>query len=533
MARSTNKARDRDTAAASGRYTIAVALVAAAGGLMFGYDIGVIADVLTDVGQQFDLGDFGKGWVASIVLIGSLIGALCAGRLADRYGRRWTNFVGGILFMVGSVGCALLDNLALFFVARFLMGLGVGFASVAGPLYIAEVSAPWNRGAMVSLYQLAITIGIFLAFIAGMFLEPLGYWRIDFALGALTGLGLAVGMIVMPPSPRWLAGRGRGAEAKRVLARTLGSEEAAAEEYKAISERLAEEHGMTLLKALRSGPVVYRALILAVGLALLQQLSGMNALMYYAPEIFQEVGLGSTSSKFAATTGLGFINVAATFIAIWLVDRVGRKPILVVGAGMMCVAELLLGGAALFAVPGGAPSAPIPVPAAVGHAHAAASSATARYIIDRSEGTAAKPAAESTAKPAADATAEPTTSLSLMGLVAVIMTVLAVIAFAFSLGPIVWLIISEIFPAGVRSPCVGLATAANWLGNWLIAMMSLWMIHNLGVSTLFWIFAGFNLFTVFFVCFRMPETKGVELEQIEKFFQSPSQKATAKPKGTR
>ena len=525
MANSLREQKVQKTAALSGRYTVAVAMVAAAGGLMFGYDIGVIADVLTDVGKEFDLGDLGKGWVASIVLIGSLVGALCAGRLADRFGRRWTNFYGGLFFVAGSLGCALLDNLTLFFVARFFMGLGVGLASVAGPLYIAEVSAPWNRGAMVSLYQLAITVGIFLAFIAGMFLEPMGYWRVDFAIGALAGLVLSLGMLVMPPSPRWLAGRGRSTEAKRVLERTLGSAQAAEDEYKAITERLDEERGVTLLKALRSGPIIIRALILAVGLALLQQLSGMNALMYYAPEIFESVGLDSGQSKLAATTGLGFVNVAATFIAIWLVDRVGRKPILISGAILMAFAELVLGGAAWFTEPG-ASQPPVRVPHAVGHAHAGAGAANARYVVQAHHHGDGQKAASDTSEEQAGALE----SLSFAGIVAVVATVLAVIAFAFSLGPIVWLIISEIFPAGVRSPCVGVATAANWLGNWLIAMLSLWMIHNLGTSVLFWIFAGFNVFTVFFVVFRMPETKGVELEKIESFFRS-SRAARAKNSG--
>ena len=459
--------QSQDIAARSGNYTIAVALVAGLGGLMFGYDIGVIADAKDGIRKVLGLGEVQVEVVVSSVLAGSFLGALLAGRLCDKIGRRWTNVWGGALFAIGCLGCCFAQDFAMIVVARILMGMGVGFSSVAGPLYIAEISAPWSRGAMVSIYQLAITVGIFLAFLVGLYFTPRGLWRASFGTGSVLGLGLIIGMLAMPPSPRWLVGKGRTKTALGVLKRTMGSAQGAESELKAIQDRVKQETGMKLLQALRSSPAVRLALILAIGLAFLQQASGINAIFYYAPEILVEIGLGE--SKLTLTAALGLINVLATFIAIWLVDRVGRRPLLVVGTALMLVAQLVIGVAA-FWLPesAAAPAQGAPVPAA--------------------------------------------------GIIILISIFVAIIAFAFSLGPLVWLVISEIFPAGVRSACVGIATSANWVGNFLIAQGSLSILNHLGTTVAFWIFAGFNAFTVFFVLWRMPETKGVELEEIENFF---------------
>ena len=291
----------------SSRYTIAIAMVAGLGGLMFGYDIGVIADAKIGVAKAFSLSTGEIATVVSAVTAGSFLGALIAGRLCDAIGRRWTNVWGGICFIIGCLGCAMSMDLTMIVAFRVVMGIGVGFSSVAGPLYIAEVSTPWSRGAMVSLYQLAITIGIFVAFVVGLFLDPDTQWRISFGIGALLGGSLIAGMLVMPPSPRWLVGRGRFDVALGVLQRTLGSDKEAARELKAIKERVAEESGASFWAALKGSHAVRLALILAVGLALLQQASGINAIFYYAPEILEDVGLGER--KLLLTAALGLVNV--------------------------------------------------------------------------------------------------------------------------------------------------------------------------------------------------------------------------------
>ena len=442
------------------RYTIAIAMVAGLGGLMFGYDIGVIADAKMGIRKSFGLVDIEVATVVSSVLAGSFLGALVAGRLCDAIGRRWTNVWGGICFIVGCLGCALSVDLAMIVAFRVVMGIGVGFSSVGGPLYIAEVSTPWSRGAMVSLYQLAITVGILVAFLVGLAV-PEDLWRISFALGALLGASLIAGMLVMPPSPRWLVSRGRYEVARGVLQRTLGSDAEADKELTAIKQRVTEESGESFWSALKGSHAVRMALILAIGLAFLQQASGINAIFYYAPEILKEVGLGDRGKEL--TAALGLINVLATFIAIWLVDRVGRRPLLIGGTALMMVSQVVIG-------------------------------VTGTWFLTN-EGTGS----------------------SVGGIVILVAMCVAIIAFAFSLGPLVWLAISEIFPAGVRSACVGVATSFNWIGNYVIAESALAAVE-FSPSLAFWIFAACNAFTILFVYFRMPETKGVPLEDIEAFF---------------
>ena len=258
-----------------------------------------------------------------------------------------------------------------------------------------------------------------------------------------------------------LIGRGRYDAAFGVLQRTLGSEQEARKELDAIKQRVVEESGESFWSTLKGSHAVRMALILAIGLAFLQQASGINAIFYYAPEILKEVGLGGYGREL--TAALGLINVLATFIAIWLVDRVGRRPLLLGGTALMMASQVVIGvTGTLFLVEGGSgPSA--------------------------------------------------------AGIVILISLCIAIIAFAFSLGPLVWLAISEIFPAGVRSACVGVATSFNWIGNYVIAQGTLGAVEY-SPSLAFWIFAACNALTIAFVYFRMPETKGVPLEDIEKFF---------------
>jgi len=471
MAASGPEGQETDLQSRSGSYTVAVALVAAVGGLMFGYDIGVIADAQKGIKAAFDLGTFRLEVVVASVLAGSFVGAIVAGRLSDRIGRRWTNVWGGALFAVGCLGCALAVDFWMITAFRVCMGLGVGFSSVAGPLYIAEIAAPWSRGAMVSLYQLAITLGILLAFLIGLVMAEA--WRWHFGIGSLMGGGLVIGMLAMPPSPRWLVSKGRTALALGVLRRTTGSVDAAESELKAIEVRVREEAGERLLPTLKSNVAVRRALILAVGLALLQQFSGINAIMFYGPSILEEIGLGGR--ELLLTASIGLINVLATFIAIWFVDRLGRRVLLLSGTFLMMLAQVGIGVFAFW------------IPAA------------------------------------GSGGADPVTGASGPGIGALILIFVAIIAFAFSLGPLVWLVISEIFPAGVRSACVGIATAANWTGAFLVALFTLTVLENnsLGTTTVFWLFAGSNVIALVFILTKLPETKGVELERIEEFFSDP------------
>ena len=483
MPTQSNISKPKEVATRSAQYTVAVALVAGLGGVMFGYDIGVIADAKVGMEKAFGLKEGVDGdltiieTIVSSVLVGSFLGALMAGRLCDKIGRRWSNVWGGAFFIVGCLGCALSVNPWMMIGFRVVMGLGVGFSSVAGPLYIAEIAAPWSRGAMVSVYQLAITVGIFLAMLLGIWLTPRDLWRLAFGLGAVLGGGLILGMLAMPPSPRWLVGKGRETIALGVLKRTMGSIPAAEEELEAIKKKVEEERGTRFWSALTSGRSLKVALVLAIGLAFLQQASGINAIFYYAPEIISDIGMGD--SKFTLTAALSLVNVLATFIAIFLVDRMGRRPLLIAGTALMMCSQIVVGVASQW----------LPDPSA-----------------------------------AAAGAAEGPTSIS--GIIMLIAIFFSVVAFACSLGPLVWLVISEIFPAGVRSVCVGVATSVNWIGNFFIAQEALTLVKiNPGLA--FWIFAGFNLITIAFVWWLMPETKGVELEKIEDFFKGKNPEAPA------
>lgn len=444
------------------RYTIAITTITALGGLMFGYDIGVIADAKLSIQEEFGLGNVAIETVVSSVLVGSFLGALLAGRLCERIGRRQTNIFGGIVFALGCGGCALSIDFSMIVVFRVLMGIGVGFSSVAGPLYIAEIAGPGTRGAMVSIYQLAITIGIFVAFLLGLVLTPDGLWRLAFGIGSIMGGALVLGMLFMPRSPRWLFGQGRRDEARSVLVRTLGDPVEVDREFKDLSRRLEGERTLGLVEAIRSKPAVRLALVVAVGLAFLQQASGINAILYYAPEILESVGLGERKLTFTAV--IGFVNMAATFIAIGLVDRVGRRPLLMVGAGTMMLAQVVIAVTSLMAPEGASGLGP-------------------------------------------------------SSIVILSMTGLAVVAFAFSLGPLVWLAISELFPVSSRGACVGLASSINWIANFAVAQGALSLL-DWSPAAAFGTFAAFNLATILFVAWRMPETRGVPLDEIEREFEA-------------
>ena len=433
-------------------FVIAVAAVAAVSGLLFGFDIAVINGALVLMRAEFQLSAQGTEIAAGSLLVGCVFGAAAAGWLTDRFGRRRVIGLAALLFGLSSVAAALPHDLTQFVIARLIGGLGIGTASVLAPIYIAEVAPAAVRGRLVSFNQLAIVIGILIAYFVNWGLASFGEagWRYMFAVALIPSVALAVALIWTPESPRWLAGRGRDAQALGVLRRTLGDEGATAE-LAAIRTTMAEETGTT---ADLFGKLYRPRILLAVALAILQQFSGVNAVLFYGSVILKDsLGL-SDSDAIGANVLLGVVNLAATLIALPLVDRIGRKPLLLFSAGTMAVCQLVLGWAFL----------------------------------------AAKP----------DATI----------VVAAMLT--GVAAFAVGLGPCYWVLVSEIFPSRLRGRAMSIATVALWLASLLLTVTFLTLTGAIGAAGTFWLYAAMCGLIVLIVLRYVPETKGRTLEDIER-----------------
>lgn len=433
-------------------YVLLVASVAALGGLLFGYDTGVISGAILFITKDFDLPTRLQEFTISVVLIGCIAGAAAAGWMADRIGRRWTLFVAGVVFFCGAIVSALAPNESALLFGRLVVGIGIGFSSVVAPLYISEVAPANVRGALVSLYQFAITVGILSAYIVDYALAGAGQWRWMLGLAVIPSAILMGGMFGMPESPRYLFKTGDEARARDELRRIYEDPAGAAREERSIAESMhAKTTGFEAFKA----PAVRLALFIGISLAVLQQVTGINTVIYYGPRIFQMAGIGSASGSILAQTIVGTVNCLMTLVAIFFVDRIGRKPLLYAGLTGMFLALAAL--ALAFAQP-----------------HLSGSLAT----------------------------------------IALWSTAIYVGCFAFSLGPIVWLLISEIFPLPARALGMSLSTLANWVGNFLVSQFFLTMVERIGTPATFWIYAALCIVTILFVRSMVPETKQELLEQI-------------------
>lgn len=438
----------------SSTYVYLAAVFAAVGGLLFGYDTGVISGALIFIRQQFTLSTFHQEVVVSVVLVGAAVASLSGGKLADRFGRRRTLLATAVIFIAGALLCALAESVFLLVIGRVVVGIGIGLASSTVPVYISEVSPARARGWQVSLFQLAITVGILAAYLVDYAFAASEGWRWMFGLAVVPGLLLGIGMLFMPETPRWLAERGQNELARKVLRKIRGNPDVSAE-MKEIEETLvaAEERGRwsDLLS-----PAVRPALIIGVGLAIFQQVTGINTVIYYAPTIIQSAGIPSASGAILATAGIGLVNVAMTIVAMWLLDRMGRRPLLLIGIAGMVVTLGALGW--LFRSP------------------------------QHGGGTA---------------------------MLAVILLMAYVASFAISLGPIFWLLISEIYPLKIRGLAEGTAAGVNWTFNFLVSLTFLSLVQAIGASYSFWLYGLLAVGSWFMSYFFVPETKGRTLEEIE------------------
>jgi len=440
---------------------ILIAAIAALGGLLFGYDTGVISGAELFFTKDFHLSPGGEELAVSGVLIGAIVGAAFAGQLADALGRRLTLIILATIFAAGAILTALAPNVTIFVIFRILIGFGIGAAAVVAPMFIAEMAPPAIRGALVSFDQLAITVGILVAYLVDLAFAAAGLgWRPMFAVAVVPSALLAIGMFFLSDTPRWLASRGRWDEAQRALARVIGPAEAE-KELHGIRTSLQKEEAIPWIVRVREllRPGVRWALIVGVGLAVLQQFVGINTVIYYAPTIFEIAGFKTASTAILATTVVGVVNVLSTVIAIFLVDRLGRRALLLIGAAGMMVTL-----------------------AAIGFVFAIGPSKAAYFIL--------------------------------------VCVLLYIVSFAISMGPVFWLMSSEIFPNRLRGTGASLSTVANWSANLLVSITFLSLLHAAGNAVTFWIYAFLALLTLLFVWFIVPETKGKTLEQIELYWRS-------------
>jgi sugar porter (SP) family MFS transporter len=435
------------------RFVYIVASIAALGGLLFGFDTGVISGALLFIRQDFHLNAFTEGFIVSALLLGAMVGAGVSGALSDRLGRRTIILVAAVIFAVGAIGAALSPSVETLIAFRFVLGLGVGTASALVPSYISE-SAPTDvRGSLSSLFQLAITLGILVAYLVNAVFAPLGDWRWPLGLAFVPALVLFVGMYLMPETPRWLVSKGREEEARRVLGRTRTDEEIEGEiqEIHRVEEEAKEQAGYRELLA----PWVRPVLVAGIGLAIFQQFVGINTVIYYAPTIIESTGLANVASVLA-TVGIGVVNVLMTVVAILLIDRIGRKPLLFVGLAGMVVSLAIIGGAFL----------------------------------------------------------DPNLA-GILSWVTLAGLMLYVASFAVSFGPLLWVMLPEVFPLKVRGAGTGMSALGNWGANFVVSQAFLPLVALIGTTTVFWIFAGVCVAAAIFVYFLVPETRGRSLEQIE------------------
>ena len=448
------------------KWVLMVGLVTFFAGLLFGYDQGVIAGALAGVKDSFNVSTFASEVITSWVTLGALVAALVAGIAADRYGRRPMLLVAGLLFIAGAVIQGVAQGAEVLVVGRLITGFGIGFASVVAPLYAAEMAPPRIRGRIVSTYQLAITFGIFCAYLISDLLQS-SEWRTMFLVAAVPGVLLIITTMLIPESSRWYVKVGRGADARRSLEKVTEPSEVD-QALSTVQAEVADEtaDGEAGWAEVFS-PRMRKALIVGIGLAIFQQITGINAIIYYADKIFESAGITSTAAQTKATLYcVGLTNVLATFVAVAYIDRFGRRPLLFMGLIGMFVS--------LCAV-------------AMGFA--------------------------------TQSTVDPGAGTSIVGIITMVGLVVFIASFAFSLGPVVWTIISEIYPGRVRGRAVSLATAFNWGAAFLVAQFFLTLTDGIGEAATFFLFAAMCVLAFIFVWRYVPETRGRSLEEIQEMWE--------------
>jgi sugar porter (SP) family MFS transporter len=425
-----------------------IGMVGAMSGLLIGYNTAVIAPALEFIAQDFGLSPLMQGVAVSSVLLGGFVGAIVAGGLIPRTGERPMLFITAFLFIVGSIASAYSDSIVPWLLWRTVTGFGVGTATMVGPLYASETAPPRMRGALVSTVQLSITLGILASYLAGAAWTPGRAWQPMLLVGAAPGLVLLLVVFAVPESPRWYLSRGRAADAERANRRLGGGkgEPLAAPELVAAKTRWHDLfRGRNLM-----------VLVLATGLFAFANLSGIDAILYYAPVIFAQVGFGGTYGPILATVGIGTVNVVATVIAMALIDRLGRRPLLIGGLIPMAASLLVLAIA---------------------------------LAVGRGE--------------------------EWSNAIAVSCLAIFVLAFGVSLGPLPYVLMSELFPLALRGAGMGIASATAWGVNVVVSLTFPVLVEEFGIALVFGFYGAISIAALVFVFALAPETRGRSLELIE------------------
>lgn len=438
------------------RLVYLVTAVTAIGGFLFGYDTGVISGALLFIEKDFSLSPFVEGVVVSSILVGAFAGAMAGGPFSDRYGRRRSILLLAAVFAVGSLLAAFAGSVPMLVGARVILGIAVGGASVLVPIYIAEAAPPHLRGRLVSVNQLLLTVGILGAYLTNALFDYDGGWRWMFALGLVPAAVLAAGMLPLPETPRWLVEHGQRDLALRVLGRLR--DEGTARRELADIERMGEDADRSRLRDLVQ-PWVRPALIAGIGVSVLGQASGINTVIYYAPKILKAAGLGS-SSAILATVGIGAVNVLMTLVGMALIDRSGRRRLLMIGFAVMAVCLVVLG-----VVLGG-------------------------------------------------------TISGATGWIAIVCLLVYIAAFAISVGVVVFVLPSEVYPLAVRGAAMSATLMCNWAMNFLVSLTFLSLLNGLGSSFTFGLYAVVCVLGFLYAVKLVPETKNRSLEEIEQWLRS-------------
>lgn len=441
-----------------------IAVVAATGGLLFGFDTGVISGALPFLKEYWKLSDDSVEWITTTVLIGAVIGAITSGKLSDYLGRKNMIIINAIIFAIGAAGCTYTNSIGLLIVMRIVIGIAIGITSYVVPMYIAEISPARHRGSLVTLNQLMITIGILVSYITDYWLSndsDTESWRWMFLVGLFPAIVLLIGMFFLPETPRWLISKNRWEEGKKVLIKVEDTDLVESTLLDLQRDvQLASQHKASIKEVFQ--PWLRPALIITVGIFFFQQFSGVNTIIYYSPIIFQMAGIVSNTASILPAIVIGSVNVIACFVSVVLLDRIGRRKLYMIGIWGMIPSLALLGSCFYFKESLGA-SLPV---------------------------------------------------------FAVVSIVCFIIFIAISLAPLGWLLISEVFPLSVRGVGMSIGSLAHWGFNAIIAFTFLKLVNSIGVAATFWLYAGVCLVGMLWGIHYIPETKGKSLEQIEEHWRN-------------
>ena len=461
------------------RYVAFLSFIAALGGFLFGYDTAVISGTVIQVTSQFNLSTIQSGWYVGSALVGSIFGVSIAGALSDKLGRRPTMMISAVLFFISAIGCAISPNLDLLVINRIIGGVGIGIVSIVCPIYISEISITAYRGRMVSLYQLAVTVGFLGAYLMNFNLLNASYsflsnnevlykifgaevWRAMLGAEAIPAFVFLAIIFLIPESPRWLILKSRETEAKKTLENIYRNEDMVqfqVNETKSMLKGEVKSEWKSLLE-----PWIFKAVLIGAGIAILGQFMGVNAVLYYGPTIFENSGLSSGDSLFYQSL-IGIVNVLTTILAMFIIDKVGRKKLVYVGVSGMILTLLLIGF----------------------------------YFFKGQE-------------------------MGLSNVFLLVCFLLYIFFTAGSISAVIFVFLSEMYPAKVRGLAMSVAGLSLWVGTFLIGQLTPWMLANLSPAGTFWLFAVMCIPYMLIVWRLMPETAGKSLEDIERFWRAKSLK---------